>query len=1096
MSFVRSSFFAAAALILIHPPLFGQRSTIQGLVTDPSGAAVPGAAIKVTNLATGESSAASSNQSGLYSVPLLNQGAYRIDCTARGFAPQQRPNLPLEVGQTARVDFTLNVGSVTEVIDVSAAGTLIQSETTEVGQVIDNKRIVEMPLNGRNYLELGRFTVGVLPARQGGKGSRQGIDGGFQAVGLNPMQNNVLLDGADNSSRGAGGGLSFEAQSVKPSIDAVAEFKVITNNTSAEYGYRSGAKVLVSTKSGTNEFHGTVFEFLRNDKLDGTNFFANRVGASKPHYRQNQFGGTLGGPVIKNKTFFFGSYQGTRIRLGKSFISSVPSREVLSGNFNNQPAVRRNIFDPLSISNLRRTAFPNNVIPASRFDPVAKKVADFYPAPNIAGRDHQPNNFFYGPADRDDANQYDFRADHNLNDSHRFFIRYSLRDQLPYENGNLPLPADGAAGQLRDISAHSVASSLSSVFGARLHNELRFGYSLLRSKFNHLFTEPMNAQLGIKGAPGDAFNDGANQGYSRFAIAAFSQLGPRQNWPNDGRLDQHTIGNTLLWQAGRHGIKFGAEHRHVDQLRDAQRFRRGFFNMTGVYTSELPENAASRATTGNGMADMLLGWANNGTYGNAQGENVIENYFAAFIQDDFKVTRRLTINMGLRWELFREPTYPNPDAQTSVRWLTELNGITDRSKETHVFPTDARDCGCVQDWNNFGPRLGLAYRLTEKTVLRAGGGIYFGGSEALGEYRGRFFTGAPRHVEINLPQLRTSTELYVQTGFPPFKVTGQIPPGTNIKTTSDKQPTMYSGQWFFDLQQQLPMDTLVTLAYMGQSSSHLVFERNLNQPYTPHPTILANSRRIRTQFNQLTNTDPLLNSNYNALTVKAEKRFSRGFTFLSSFTWSHNIDFTPERWTEQASSMAHAHNLSLERGNSDLDRRLAYNLSWVYELPFGRGKKWMQTGAARHILGDWEVGGILSLLSGTPADHSFNVDNQNLGGRVRGDRIADPNLPGSERTIDRWFNTAFLRASAPGVISNAGRNLIYGPGVANYDLILAKRIRMPWEGHHLQFRFESFNLSNTPAFGPPNTGVGNPAAGTITEAGEPRRIQFGLKYNF
>ena len=852
-------------------------STIQGAVTDSSGAVIPGASITVTNLSTGVVTNVSSNEAGLYTVPLLQPGEYSIECVSDGFATQSRPRMRLEVDQTARVDFSLNVGTVTEVVDVSAAAQLLQSETTEVGQVIDNTRIVEMPLNLRNYLQLGQFTVGVLPARAVGKGSRQGHEGGFQAIGLNPLQNNVMLDGMDNSSRGAGGGLSYEAQSVQPSVDAVSEFKVVTNNTSAEYGYRSGAKIIVSTKSGTNDFHGSAFEFVRNDKLDGTNFFANRTGQGKPSYRQNQFGGTIGGPVIRNRTFFFASYQGTRIRLGKTFISSVPSQAAVGGDFSQQPAVRRNVFDPLTINDEGvRQQFPNNVIPASRFDPVAKNVADLYPAPNIAGRENSPNNFLFGPSEENDTDQQDYRMDHNFTEKHRFFARASFRDQFRLEPGPMPLPADGAAGQNRDITGRNFVANLSSTVTPTMHNNFRFGFSRLRSIFNHLFTENLNSQLGLVNVPGDAFGDGLDQGYTRFTVSGFNQLGPRQNWPNTGRLDTFLLGNTMLWQKGKHSLRFGGEYRRVDQFRQAERFRRGLFQHNGQYTAEIPNSGASRGRTGNGLADLLLGWANSARWGNQQGENVVERYFAFFLQDDYKVTSKLTLNLGVRYEIFKEPTYPNPDTQTNGRYLTpEVNGISP-GDERIVFPEDDLDCGCKEDLNNFGPRIGIAYRLNDKTVIRTGGGIYFGGSDAIGEYRGRFWTGPPRHVEIIDPQPRTSTELLVRNGFPDFVVTGDVPRGTRVKTTPDKQPVLYSGQWFFDIQRNLPGETLLTLAYMGQSASQLVFQRNVNKPFAPHPTLRWQARRIRPFFNDVLRTDPGFNSNYNALTIKAEKRTQPG----------------------------------------------------------------------------------------------------------------------------------------------------------------------------------------------------------------------------
>ena len=1097
--FARSHHCAGILLILLlAQSLLAQTNTIQGVVADPSKASIPGATVTIRNLETGVARSITTNAVGYYSVPLLNAGRYQVQCSAAGFAPQERHEMRLEVGQTARVDFELSVGTVAESIEVSAAASLLQSETTDVGQVIDNKRILEMPLNGRNYLELARLTAGVLPASR----NNSATEGNFVAVGMHAYQNNVLLDGNDNSARASGGPMGFQAQAVKPPIDAVAEFKVVTNNTSAEHGFRMGAKVLVTTKSGTNQYHGSAYEFLRNDKFDGSNFFANRVGAQKPTYRQNQFGGTFGGPVVKNRTFFFGSYQGTRIRLGRSYVSTVPSRETVSGDFSKQPATRRNIFDPLTLAGsgatVTRQPFAGNRIPVSRFDPVAKTVADLYPAPNIAGREFLPNNYYLAPSDADDANQYDFRGDHNLTDMHRVFIRYSIRDQRRDTPGRLPLPADGGTGEFLTADAHNVAANLGSTLGATRHNELRFGWSHFPAVFDIPYTENLNKKFGIRNAPGDSFNDGLDHGFARFTPADFTELGPKSNWPNRNVADNLLIADTMMIQRGRHGIKFGGEFRRLNYFREAQRFRRGFFQFSGVYTSDQPNNATSRANTGNGLADMLLGWASSNQYGNQQGNNNINPYYGAFIQDDWKLSTSLTLNIGLRWDFFQAPYFPNPEKQSVVRYLTnDKNGVP-LDKEGFVFPKDGRDSGAIDNFRNFAPRLGLAYRLTSQTVIRAGAGIYFAETDGIDWESTRFQTGPPRALEFSSPQPRETTELYVQRGFPNF-TPGVIPPGTVLQrviSMPDYLPTPYSAQWFFDIQQTLPLDTLLTVGYQGNVSKHLnATELNINAPYTPHPTIRWQDRRIRPQFETVLTNDNMLSASYQALMVKGEKRFSRGLTFLSSFTWSHNIDYkTP--FLESGSGYATPRDLSRERANSTLDRRLAYAFSFLYELPFGRGRKWSQSGLSSLITGGWQVGGLLSLLSGMAEDHSFNIDNQNTGGRVRGDWVRSPNLPNSERTIDRWFDTGFVRASAPGVISNAGRNLIYGAGRKNFDLIVARSFGMPWEGHSLQFRFESFNLTNTPNFGSPNVAVGTPAAGAINSADEPRRIQFGLKYLF
>jgi hypothetical protein len=1112
----RFTFLFVFGAILAFPQSSG---TIQGVVTDNSGAVIPGASVVVKNPDTGIEIKAVTNQVGFYTVPALNPGRYTVSCSSQGFAPKEYPGLRLEVQQTLRVDCSLRIGNVVETIEVSAAAQLLQSEKTEVGQVIDGKRIVEMPLNGRNYLQLARFTAGVLPSRQFGKGTRQdgeqGGEGGFLAVGMHAAQNNILLDGSDNSSRNSGGALGFQAQAVKPSIDSVGEFKVVTNNTSAEYGYRMGAKVVVSTKSGNNDLHGSLFEFVRNDKFDATNFFANRSGAPKPTYRLNQFGGTLGGAIQKNRMFYFGSYQGTRIRLGQSFVSTVPSQAVIDGNFNNQPNPTREIYDPLTYNTTtrRRLAFPTFTIPRSRFDPVSAAVMQIYPRPNIAGREHLPNNFFFSPSNTNDFDQYDGRWDYNISDKHRTFVRYSHRNEFKFENGPMPPPAVGGTGQTVDLPGHNVSWSLNSTISPTMFHEVRLGWTFFPTVFDIPIKENLQSRFGIKGAPGDTLKDGRDNGFALFVPGdGFNQLGPRAFWPNFNDLKNWQIGDSLTFVRGSHTIKVGGEWRRSRVPRDPSRFRRGQFNFNGDYTTELPFDAASRARTGNGMADMILGWAQNETWGFPNGETTVAPYLGAFFQDDWKITPRLTLNLGVRYELFFPPLYPNPNKQTVSRFLTDINGRALDPREflapnrggfgeadylkLFVRPTDGRDCGCIVDKNNIAPRAGVAYRLTNKIVLRAGGGIYYGEHDNVQSEAGRFFTGAPLANEFNAPQDRDFTVLFVKDGFAPAKPEGFPRAGLSVNTSRDFLPQPYAYQWFFDWQQELPADTLLTIGYQGTGTRQLFYNININQPLTPDPIIANNQRFRRPFFNSVDQANAGDNTSYNALVVKAEKRFSRGLTFLSSFTWSHNLDYSDENLQQGNGSTLFTYNRRFDRGNASLDRRLAFVGSLIYELPLGKGRALASSGPASWIFGGWQIGGILSLLAGTPDAHTINQNTTNVGGADRGDLVRNPNLPRGQRTIDRWFDTTAVRPGRPGEFDNAGRNLITGPPTYNFDFSLNKNFPMPWENHYVQFRFESFNFTNTPVFGRPNTAFGTAAVGTINAADEPRRIQFGLKYVF
>jgi hypothetical protein len=492
--------------------------------------------------------------------------------------------------------------------------------------------------------------------------------------------------------------------------------------------------------------------------------------------------------------------------------------------------------------------------------------------------------------------------------------------------------------------------------------------------------------------------------------------------------------------------------------------------------------------------------ASGGTYGRAQGEEIIAPYYGLFVQDDWKITQNLTLNVGLRWEATRGAFYPNPDKQTVARyWLPEFYGTG--QAEGIYFPTSANDCGCKNDLVNFAPRLGIAWKLNEKTVVRAGAGIYFAQPDGFDSQFSNYFTGPPRANELNFQANNTVPVAILRNGFPDLPVGTTIPNNSSIDVHAIQRITPYSQQWFLDVQRNLPLDIVLTLGYAGAGTRNIATVRNINAPLTPDPVVLANQRRrLRTNFNAISVRENSMSANYNSFTAKAERRFTNGFTLLSSFTWSHNIDFVGELLNngEAIGPFRDQYNPGWERASSNQDRRLAYVTSFVYELPFGKNKKWLSDGVGAWVLGGWQLGGIASFLSGRPLTHSVNVDRQNNGGQVRGNWVSNPNLPSDQRTIDRWFNTDFAVATPAGVgqIGNAGRNLIIGPGVKNFDFLLSRSFFMPWEGHFLQFRFESFNFTNTPAFGNPNTSIGTVNAGRITSAGDPRRIQFALKYVF
>ena len=1058
-----------------------QQASVQGVVTDSSGASVPSAKISVRNVRTGLQQVVETNAQGFYSVPFLVPGVYEVAAAAQGFSPQTRTNLQLDVNMTARADFALAVGGVAETVEVSASAALLNTETTTVGQVIDNRRIVELPLNGRNYLELAQLTTGVVP----GRGSRSGDKGNFSALGARTYQTNILLDGVDNNTRASGGQLGFEAQNVTPSVDAVQEFKVVTNNNSAEYGFRMGATVLVQTKSGTNDLHGSAYEFFRNDKLDATNFFANRAGAEKPIFKRNQFGGTAGGRIRRDRTFFFASAEGTRLRRGESSTSTVPTAARRAGIFTDSEALP--LFDPATTrtegTRTVRSPFPGNVVPTTAFDPTGKAVVDLYPLPNLPGA---TNNFFYSGTASTGTNQYDGRLDHSFTDNSRVFFRFSRRDFDDVDPGPLPLPADGGLWTTTGLTSNSYVANWSAVVSPSASNEVRFGYTGTNSILDIPWTENYSARLGIKGLV-DLGDDNA-RGLTRFTPTGYAEIGARSSWPNRNNLRLLHLTEHFTKVYGRHVLKAGAEYRGERIFRHAARFARGQM----AFNRSFSEDPNNRGGTGDGVADLLLGLASGGTLGNQNGETAVARNYSLFFQDDWKLSNRLNLNLGLRWDRFGPPSFK--DSAVS-RFMIDFVNRT----YTIVKPQDEGDCGCEHDNNNIAPRIGVAFQATRKTVVRSGFGLFYGQPDAIShDGDARFAHQPPDFSEFTFPTDRLfQPALIVRQGFP----AGLLPATTvqsnvGIKTATPYMPSQYTSQWFFDVQRELPLNTVLTVSYIGTGSKHMVWTRNLNQPLTPGAAAIQ-QRRPYPFFGGITLRDPGASASYNALTVKAEKRFSQGLSFLLSYTWSHAIDDGAGTLNDGAGSFRDNYNISLDRGNSQYDLRHNFIASFVYDLPFGRaralGANWHPVVNA--LLGGWQLGGILFLRSGEPFSVTVSGDVANMGATNYADRLRNGNLPASERSIDRWFDTSAFAVPTQYTIGNGGRGILYGPGSVSMDGKVGKNW-MVTERLRLEYRLEMFNFTNTPNFGTPNGVLNNQQVARITSAADPRRVQMGMKLIF
>ncbi|HTM48861.1 MAG TPA: TonB-dependent receptor [Bryobacteraceae bacterium] len=1069
--------------VLICHSLPAQQSAIQGIVTDSSGAALPRAQVSVTNTRAGRVQTTATNEQGFYSVPFLVPGEYSIKAFAKGFTTRTLTNLTLDIGATARADFALEVGKVDTTVEVSASTTaLIETETTTVGQTIGNEQVVELPLNDRNYLELAMLTPGATPA----DGARSADAGSFTAAGSRANQTNIMLDGVDNASRLSGGQLGWEAQAVTPSVDAVQEFRVVTNNNSAEFGFRMGGNVMVQTKSGSNRYHGSLYEFLRHDKFAANNFFANRAEADQTVYKRNQFGATYGGKIIRDKTFFFGSYEGKIIHVGEVNSPSVPLAAFKRGDFSSPAAFV--IYDPattrVETGRNIRDPFPGNRIPGNRLDPVGAKVASWFPNPTLPG---DTRNYFYSPVNTTDTHQFDGRLDHTFNSANRAFLRYSRRHTNNLGPGPLPLPADGGLWTTVDVLATSWVANWSAVISPSASNEFRFGFTRSDSAID-IPSRDTPASLGIKGVPD--FGPSNDHGVTRFAITDYSDLGSRSFWPNPNVQNIFHISDHLTKVHSRHFVKIGVEFRKESLSRHSSRYSRGVMNFNASFTQD-PNN---RARTGESLADLLLGDASGGTLSNINGELIRTLNYAAFFQDDLKVTRRLTLNLGVRWDRFGIPSFADREALPVGLFIL---GPPGSSNFELVRPKSDSDCGCRHDNKDFAPRIGFAYQLWRSTVIRSGFGLYYG---TLDSYDGAavWHNGPPDYAELTFPTDRlVQPALVISQGFPTglFPVTA-VPQNIAIPVAQPFRPSQYAIQYFFDVQQRLPKNTVVTLSYIGNGSRKLVWNRDINTVSIPGPGTIKN-RQPWPFFGAITTRQSGGNTSYNAFALKGEKRFSHGFSYLASYTWSHMIDDGAGTLGDGVGTWRDPNKISLDRSNANYDRRHNVVATMIYDLPFGRTGKW---GRGWHpmlnsILGGWQLAGVGNFRTGRYFSVTVTGNPANTSGTNYANRIREGSLPADERSIDNWFDKSAFAIPAQYTIGNGGRNIIPAPRSRNLDLKIGKNFRVA-EKYRVEFRTEMFNATNTPNFGTPNGVLNNVNAGKINSASAARVMQFAVKVIF
>ncbi len=1068
---------SAILLLAFSSLMAGQISsgTFYGQVQDQTGALISGVHVTVLETGTGFVRNTVTDESGSYRVPDLAPGVYTLSAERKNFRTSVASNVSLEINQEARFDFKLALGSSRESVTVNASVSLLQTDDNSEGYRFGSRMLAELPLDGRNVISLVTLGPGAIPRQLGGfthdadndvqQSSRGSVALNPPINGARPSANTYILDGALNTDRN-----TFSTVIIPP-LESVQEFRVQSSLAPAEFSQAGGGVIDVATKSGSKEFHGSGFEFLRNEATDAHNFFDDPT-LPRPIFRRNQFGGSLGGSLPVPSTFFFVAYEGVRGKSAKPSLQMVPDAALRSGDFQGG----NTIYDPLTSDPMTgaRMPFAGNIIPADRIDPIAKNyLAQYEPLPNRSG---SSSNYLDSTPSTTDNDSASVRIDHQFRDAGLLFGRYTFNNERGDLAGNFPLrPTSERLLAQQVILGHTLARSTWT-------NELRASFTRLR-----LFDVPLSAfqqneaaALGIENPPTDPFAFGLPY----FFVTDFSTVTDDPTLPQTQRDNTWGLSEALSLVRGRHTWKIGLDWTHFQLNFQQSQEIRGKYTYTGAFTSS-PADPAS----GDGLADFLLGYP-------VQTERTVgsplaymrQTDYAGFIQHDWQATSRLSINLGLRYE------YNSP--------LTEArNRLLNLDYATLPAPPQLTTVHYASDPNrlNFSPRAGFAWRLpgwfsrNTDTVFRAGYGIYFNPEIAVEAYD-LVLNGV--QTQINETSGSGLPVLTTRDGFPATASTG-FPSYFGL---DEHAPTPYVQQWNAGFEHELPGHVLFEASYVGSKGTHLGVFRRFNTPLhtetgedlNPRPGDLQ-SLRTFPELGTIFQRQHIGNSSYNSLQLKAEKRFRDSLTFLASYVWSKSIDDADSVnvGSYDSAGAQNENNLRLERGLSffNVPRRLS--AGFVYNLP--------SPPILRLLLSHWQMSGVLTLQDGTPLNPFYiatdfaNTGTPNRPNIVYGQRIS---LPSSQRTVDHWFNTAAFSDPAPFTFGNAGRDIIPGPGNEVIDLALARRFVVT-ESSTIEFRAESFNLLNHPNYGIPGPYPDlGPFFGKILSTGDPRRLQFGVRFDF
>ncbi|MCW5982649.1 MAG: TonB-dependent receptor [Bryobacteraceae bacterium] len=1057
--------FVLFAFALPCFPQGGESTEILGIVQDFTGAVMPGVAVSATHIATNQTRRVTTGDSGTFVLSAMQPGEYTVRAEKEGFRAEVRTGLVLQINQKARVNFTLQIGSVAESVEVTASGLLLATDDATLGNVVEQKRVVDLPLNGRNFAHLAGLMPGVIKGISSNTNQYGRRDSAIaiSANGIRENQGQVRYDGVYTAWN------INNATFFRASIEAIQEFKVHSATYSAEFGHNAGAQVEIHTRPGTNELHGALFSFVRNDVFDARNYFRPEP-LSKDILQRNQFGFVLSGPVFlpkvydgRNRTFWMMNYEGQREKQEVAQLASVLPAAFRQGDFS---ALTTTLRDPLG------GTFPNNIVPSSRLHPISRNYLDFHPLPtgpgtgaNLSGLETQVN----------DVDQYFIRGDHNLGDNDRLFGRVAIYNyEFPTTELNYFAPLQSR------LTARNAVLSHTHLFSATVLNELKVGFNrnwILRRglRTNTNFDPESMGLTGVRATDPETRQPRAlspfETGIVPFNISGYLTMGDGGLIPDFNVSETWQLVDNFTVTRGVHTFKWGIDFKRLRMDRAGSNNARGQFQFNGQ-------------VTGHQAADFYLGFPSlSQTPDGVQGVEYNQQTYSFYVQDEWKATPKLTLNLGMRYDF--------------VGTVDEENGFPrtlriDRPGG-YLFPEDPLSKVPTKlyraEKNRFWPRIGIAYRPTDSWVVRTGFGVYNNANQI-------------NNLTVIGNPFRTFQVQFIADPADPLALTLNDPypigraaaaPPLSVVAVPTERVNAYNVQWSFSLQRQLSPSTAFEAAYVGSQASHLDNSRNAND--APPGAGPVQQRRRYPLWGPVRWLGSDGKSYFQSLQLRGERRFSRGFSFLAAYTWAHNIDQSYGTNESLPFSTNGAQNMdcwACERSDSGFDYRHRYTTSFLWDIP--APGDWR--GIKRAVLKGWSLNGIVTYQSGFPFTVTQQGNRQNTGGSPqRPDYVPgqDPKL--ANATPDRWFNTAAFQF-ADLKFGNVGRNTLRQPGMKTWDVGLFKEFPVR-EGHRFQFRFEAFNLFNTPQFRAPNAVLGTPAFGQITATWlDNRQLQLALKYLF